>query len=244
MRDFICNRLLFLPFTVDHFNIYSDFDCANAREYIQKENMCSSGTYGGDFEISTFCTVFEVQMIVYVQHLKSWRRYRPLGESRSNIPDFFLLRNVNHWEPIVNFSSSKKTQSGTRTTSKRKHELNPFDTLFESPQPKFHHGDSCNVNVVEPPSLWVVKDTGCSVADLPRTATCVGSHCRKCGRHSSTWHPLDFSVVSEATKFSKKSDRAKIPNESLLCDTCLESVRTPGCASWKLAWPYVMSTLR
>ena len=244
MRDFICNRLLFLPFTVDHFNIYSDFHCANAKEYVQKENMCSSGTYGGDIEISTFCTVFEVQMIVYVQHLKSWRRYRPLGESRSNIPAFFLLHNVNHWEPIVNVSSSKKTQSGTRTTLKRKHELSPFETLFEGPQPKFHHCPSSNLNVVEPPSLWVVKDTGCSVADLPRTATCVGSHCRKCRRHSSTWHPLNFNVVSEATEFSKKSDRAKIPNESLLCDTCLEFVRTPGCASWKLAWPYVMSTLR
>ena len=34
--------------------------------------MWHNGTYGGDLEITAFCTVFEVEVVVYVSQAKTW----------------------------------------------------------------------------------------------------------------------------------------------------------------------------
>ena len=106
LRSVICENLPLMPFTPLHYNLYGPDGCINGHEYIAREKMSTNGTYGGDLEIATFCNLFCLHVVVYVNESRRWMIYSPTPPVVAEHHMLLSLQN-RHWEPIrkvYNFS--------------------------------------------------------------------------------------------------------------------------------------------
>ena len=66
LRRIISGAIETTPFSPIHFIAQQGDDCATTDEYLRRSKVNENGIYGGDVELVTFCTLFEVDVVVFV----------------------------------------------------------------------------------------------------------------------------------------------------------------------------------
>ena len=106
LRSFICEKMLLIPWRPEQF--FSETNVFTITEYLDATKMGLRGRYGGDLEIVTFCTHFNVCVAAFITAHSNWVLYRPFGATgvpSQASPCFLIIHYSNHWEPVSTVTS-------------------------------------------------------------------------------------------------------------------------------------------
>ena len=199
MRNFICNVLLSIAIPEASLCVFSNFSCSDVSDYLKKEQMWQNGTYGGDLEITAFCTVFEVEVVVYVSQAKTWLVYKPFNRTSVDFPALFLSHNNNHWQAIVLFVNSDTSQSiSTDTLRKRSYAATKKPLNFLNAQSKGKSHDVPESRHCGKRRLLQTRDQ--NFVTSTKFLAEKRANCTLCERTSTKWYPFEMAAVACDTK--------------------------------------------
>ena len=246
IRKFICDNLYRVPLTSIHFVAQQGNNCTNSSEYLRQSKMRENGIYGGDIEISVFCTVFGVDLVVYVDSFSSWVVYS--GFHGNNEPLHMFIRHFNnHWEPII---CVKRRQLRCRK------EHGVFSDSFcvegiggEEYTNEEMEGISIQRDIIgEDTVLKQSANFSIDFCLFDNNQITIESHdlvstekCQKCCRRSTVWYPLEYKVL-KSQSIMKRKFGLKVVGNARLCQECFQYVSVCGDI-WKNAWPSVLFDL-
>ena len=242
-RKLVCDEMHKMPFSVFHFVAQQGNNCVNALDYLSQTKMRDEGVYGGDIEIAVFCTLFKVDLVVYVNSFNNWVVYS--GFHGIDEPyQMFIRHSDDHWEPIVCLKrrGSNCKYRHRRQNSIRIDKLNnlSIDEVRDNNM-KFRH------NLLESKtkksknfSIDFDQDTAKNFKSFPYDYVSF-EKCQKCGRRSTVWYPLQLQKV-ETSKITKRKYGLSIGKGASVCQDCVLYL-SPNGNNWKYAWPSVLFDL-
>ena len=109
LRKLICDNIENVPLNPHQFLAHSQPNNPSytASEYLEKEQMRRDSVYGGDIEISTFCYLFNLQVVVYTDSNANEKWFTFNMFSGHNYRTVFLYHSNSsqHFEPIIETNS-------------------------------------------------------------------------------------------------------------------------------------------
>ena len=240
MRDLLCGFIHSVPLSNHQFLLYSDGRAHNASSYLETSNMRTRGVWGGDIEIQSFCSVFQLKVALFLSQPRQWVVMEPLlRHSRDELPAVFLIFSSNHFEAITRlclpgnqhpaFSNSEILKRGDRVsfpTHITRHHI--LDTNFGN---IFSHDNEEDTNSQE------------DITTLEEDRILSEEVCDSCSRVSTLRYPFVLRVAKcDELKKRNFGPRQKA-NELQLCTLCWEFLQNDTKLDdrlWDVAWACVL----
>ena len=270
LRKFICQNMHQVPFSPLQFLAHSMSENPSycVEEYLSKEKISLDGIFAGDIEISSFCYLFNAQVVVFVPTQGSQKWFIYDNFSRANCAVFFLRLQGNHFEPILDVNtedpdfmvtaqklpkSVEELYINQPATRKRKN----LDFVLPAPNEKkcfqsrnLKTKKQSNFSVENQKVPFSGSTTKCFQIDkiFPTPVNELyrifdGEPCCKCRRVSTKWYPLTFFSFDKDIDLSNCKSRkfgCKLSKSSKqLCENCFRYV-TSDKTKWSDAWPSVL----
>ena len=110
LRKLICDNIENVPLNPHQFLAHShpNNPSYTASEYLEKEQMRRDSVYGGDIEISTFCYLFNLQVVVYTDSNANdkWFTFNMFSGHHYRTVFLYHSNSSQHFEPIIETISS------------------------------------------------------------------------------------------------------------------------------------------
>ena len=107
IRRKVCEAMLTIDFRPDQ--LFVNGSCQNTvQQYLKESCMTYRYAYGGDVEISTFCHLTKLSVLVFVATISGWVEYKDPLATDDNVqhPQVFLYLEANHFQLVTKLHST------------------------------------------------------------------------------------------------------------------------------------------